>query len=126
MEIVASFSRPAAVRPRNLLRGLADHVVVFPFAAALETEGKHKVPPAYSRADECARSLTARRDDDVVNKVGRFRENSLSQHGAIGILGILRLARACTRASLRMTREKNATFRGPKGPLFHRGDQSLR
>ena len=30
-------------------------------------------------------------------------ENSLTQHGATGILGVLRLARAFTRASLRMT-----------------------
>ena len=25
---------------------------------------KHKVPPAYSRADKCARSLNVRRDDE--------------------------------------------------------------
>jgi|GEM_PF-6666702 len=27
-------------------------------------ERKHKVPPPYSRADDCARSLYGRRDDD--------------------------------------------------------------
>jgi hypothetical protein len=33
----------------------------------LRLESEHKVPPAYSRADECARSLTARRDDELLN-----------------------------------------------------------
>jgi hypothetical protein len=32
--------------------------------AVLIEESKHKVPPAYSRAGDCARSLNGRRDDD--------------------------------------------------------------
>jgi hypothetical protein len=27
-------------------------------------KGKHKIPPTYARAEECARSLYGRRDDD--------------------------------------------------------------
>jgi hypothetical protein len=52
---------------------------------ARDGKGKHKIPPTYARAEECARSLYGRRDDDGLDVMD---DDGLDGIGGVAVVGM--------------------------------------
>jgi len=64
-------------------------------ACRIEELRNHKVPPAYSRAEESARSLNGRRDDDL-SKIRAFVSTHATLEGLLHPLGLGFISSALT------------------------------